>query len=1472
MVKGEFKKPVFIGLIAAFTFLTAIFSYKAIAANDLVTSGKLWKPGLSFWQPSISVEPGMDFKITLSVSNYSTTETFTNLNLTDQLPQYASYIANSTYQLDSTGAWQAFVDDGTSPFDGAGYAAGSIAPIKLINFKYSVHADDFLPAGTTALNWSGPVLQFTDGSGNHTISNVENVHISVDNVPTINSVTLLPTKTNYKTGEVITFIVSGSSGKTGSVKVGSAAISLTEAVGVYTGTYTVQNGDNISGTPRAYLANGNGKGAYKDYTQSVAFDGILPPAPAGLGANLNPDSSALLSWLAPADSSDVSQYNIYSNNGSGNVNYATPLASVAVGVNQYTTAVLANDALYKFSVRSADAAGNIESNTVVAAKSTDVTPPDAPASLVQPTTLNNQVLKFNASTPIQFVWASSIAADLAKYRLEIDDSSDFSSIITAQDTVGTTTSYSLTTATAALGDGIYYWRVSAVDDVDLVSTPAVTPSNSFEIDNAAAAVTVNLPPAGTHINTNFTASGTGSDAGTHLNATTGINSVSVFLTNLSNGQHWNGTAWGATATFLTATTANNFATWSYQFTAPITNNAIYFTGARIIDKAGNQTDSTLINLVGDTVAPTAINITATNTTLGSTAIFKNTNNIVLTATITDNLGQGSMATSSIAADLSAITGNAGDNAVSPASYNNANGLATWNAVTGNAAADGAKNITIIAADLAGNSGTGNGSILADNTAPAILTTTLTSPSGAALIWAGGSIHNITWNNADITDTNLAANPITLEYTTDGTNYTTIATAEANDGTYPWTLPALDSASVRVRLTAKDNANNTSADQSDNLFTIDSTAPAFANVVLTNSTLGITTLVKNGDTVVLTATITDNLLQAGLTTASVTANFTNITNNAGDNAILPTSYNNADGAAVWNFKTTSGTTNGNLTLSITATDGAGNAAIFTNNAIIVADNTNPAITTATLTAPSAASLTYADASVQNITWNQAQITDANLAANPILLEYTTDGSNFTTIANNEANDGAYAWTTPSLNSQTVKVRLTAADGVANTANDISDNNFTIDSTAPAVTTATLTAPNGAEAWKQGTVQNITWNNAAVTDNFALAVNPITLEYTTDGSNWNAIASGEANDGAYAWTTPVIDSTTVKVRLTATDLAGLAASDQSDANFSVGLPPVIVQARAVSNTAIEVEWDKNLSNAGAFANYTATGITPTAAALSGGNTKIVVLTVNALNDTAFIAPDLAVAPNTVTDTFNFQNEAASAQAIVDKQAPQFTLATSYPNADQLIVDNTAAMRLSTSEAPGPSTVFKLDTVTQTTGYNTTDKVITFTPASALAAGKHTLSLDLVDAAGNSIPNQTWDFWVDNFTTSLTLAPVGFLFNGNTFDDGSGAEQQSITVSTYGAGYKVYAFFTPAVSDGASNFMNDMDIKLASDPWSNKIDLNGTTMVQLASVTKSATPSLTPINTTYTYDLRANIPGITQAAGSYNGKMQFVVVPEY
>jgi len=39
----------------------------------------------------------------------------------------------------------------------------------------------------------------------------------------------------------------------------------------------------------------------------------------------------------------------------------------------------------------------------------------------------------------------------------------------------------------------------------------------------------------------------------------------------------------------------------------------------------------------------------------------------------------------------------------------------------------------------------------------------------------------------------------------GTNYTNIATGEANDGTYSWTVPSINSASVLIKLKVLDSA-------------------------------------------------------------------------------------------------------------------------------------------------------------------------------------------------------------------------------------------------------------------------------------------------------------------------------------------------------------------------------------------------------------------------------------------------------------------------------------------------------------------------------------------------------------------------------------------------------------------------------------------------------------------------------------------
>ncbi|MBI2636760.1 MAG: hypothetical protein HYW81_01030, partial [Parcubacteria group bacterium] len=1070
------------------------------------------------------------------------------------------------------------------------------------------------------------------------------------------------------------------------------------------------------------------------------------------------------------------------------------------------------------------------------------------------------------------------------------------------ETAGALTSLSATSTMVTLPDGLYYWRARAIDDAENVSTPQTAPNNTFEIDTATPAVAFVAPASGNHIAGNFTASGTASDPGTHMavgGSSTGISKVEVFLQNFSASpvQYWNGTAWTTTQTWLAASSADDFLNWTYGFTPLITDGNTYVTGARVTDEAGNAADSALITLTGNTSSP--------NVNIASPANGSYQGNAVTVAGTSSDPGGTTISDASVSirrsndskywngvAWVAAIAWNTATPASAGASFANW----TYNFAPDGSAPEGTV-YTITARATDGVYGTPNigtsaaRTTIKDTTAPTVAITSplaLNSPFNAASWDAANPIAGTASDaGAGVSMVEVAIQDSIGNYW-NGANWTSLTavwfSATSSDGFATWKyinagsdfIPDKDD-DFTVYARGTDNAitaPNTSAPVSESV-TYDTTAPVVANAVVTNSTVSnITTLIKNGDVFILSADITDALGQAGITPTNITADISAITGNAGDNAVVPASYNTSTGEAVWNFASAAGTGNGNLGVSITATDPAGNAALFTNSAVIVADNTAPAIALGTLTAPSAAGIAWAGGSSQNVTWTAGDIADANLAANPVTLEYATDGVNWNPIAANEANDGSYNWTVLSIDSNTVQVRITARDQVANTSNDVSNNQFTIDSTAPTVPVNALTSPNGGEAWKQGTAQTITWNNAAITDNFNLAANPITLEYSTDGIIWNPIAANEANDGTYAWTPlPIIDFTTVRVRITAADQAGNTANDQSDANFAIGLPPVVVEARAVSNTLIEVEWNKSLAQAGAFANYTATGITATAAAVNGGNDKIVDLTVNSLGNTGFTAADLAIAASTVTDTFNFQNEAVAGQSIIDRQAPVTNVAGSYPNSNQLIVDFSPRMRIAVSEAPDlGATDFQLDSVSQVVTYNALTGMIEFNVAATLAPGQHSASLDLVDLASNTEVNQSWDFWIDQLKVNVVANPVAYLFNGNLSDESDVSEEQMVSVSTFGAGYTIYARFNPDFTDGTGNAIADVDIKQDVEAWAQKVDLNGTTLVSVITVAKPAIPNLAPQLDTYTFDLRATIPGVVQPAGNYAGTLEFIVVPEY
>ena len=103
------------------------------------------------------------------------------------------------------------------------------------------------------------------------------------------------------------------------------------------------------------------------------------------------------------------------------------------------------------------------------------------------------------------------------------------------------------------------------------------------------------------------------------------------------------------------------------------------------------------------------------------------------------------------------------------------------------------------------------------------TITVTAPNGSE-VWGTGESQNITWNSANLQGL------VKIEYSaTGGAPWTSVATGEANDGTYSWSVPDVDSVAAKVQITGESVASAT--DVSDAAFTIGKivvTAPATGN--------------------------------------------------------------------------------------------------------------------------------------------------------------------------------------------------------------------------------------------------------------------------------------------------------------------------------------------------------------------------------------------------------------------------------------------------------------------------------------------------------------------------------------------------------------------------------------------------------------------------------------------------------------------
>jgi agmatine/peptidylarginine deiminase len=103
---------------------------------------------------------------------------------------------------------------------------------------------------------------------------------------------------------------------------------------------------------------------------------------------------------------------------------------------------------------------------------------------------------------------------------------------------------------------------------------------------------------------------------------------------------------------------------------------------------------------------------------------------------------------------------------------------------------------------------------------------LKSPNGGQTL-TGGQAFSINW----ISDDDAGVTTVDLHLSTDGgsTYPTVIATGLAPVGSFNWTVPNLNTAQARVRITANDAVSNTGSDASDANFTIGNPPPAcYAN--------------------------------------------------------------------------------------------------------------------------------------------------------------------------------------------------------------------------------------------------------------------------------------------------------------------------------------------------------------------------------------------------------------------------------------------------------------------------------------------------------------------------------------------------------------------------------------------------------------------------------------------------------------------
>ena len=493
-------------------------------------------------------------------------------------------------------------------------------------------------------------------------------------------------------------------------------------------------------------------------------------------------------------------------------------------------------------------------------------------------------------------------------------------------------------------------------------------------------------------------------------------------------------------------------------------------------------------------------------------------------------------------------------------------------ITSSALADGSHNLSVTATAVSGNVSAPSASlaIVIDSTAPtaaAAPTLTVASDTGSS---STDGITSVT--TPTITGTAEAGSTVKLY---DG--QTIISTVMANSaGVYSVTSPTLAAGSHYLKVTQTDAAGNSSGYSAGKTIVIDTTMPQAPKAP---------TLTAASDT---GSSASDGITKDATPTLTGTAEAKSIITLYDGTMKVGTATASATGA----YSITASTlANGSHTLTVTATDTAGNVSAASPGLAIVIDTVIPATPAApTINAASDTGTSVTDG-ITNVTTPTVSGT-AEAGATVTLLDAKAVVGSAVADSN-----GAYSITSSTLAEGSHALTVTATDAAGNVSKASTARTVVID-TAPPATPAVPTLAAASDTGVSAT-DGITNDTTPTLTGTAEAKSTITLY---DGTTKVGTAIAGAT-GAYSITASALANGSHSLTVTATDAAGnVSAASPAVAivvDTTAPLAPTALNLSAASDTGTSSSDGITSVNAPTFTGKAEAGSTVT---LFDGTTKV------------------------------------------------------------------------------------------------------------------------------------------------------------------------------------------------------------------------------------------------------------------------------